>query len=100
MLPVVCFNECLDCIATTVAETVNNSQARVYPNPAKDIIIIESPFEKWKIVIKDLLGRTITSVGMNYTPQQRIDISELPSGMYKVEIWSDTMVESILQFVK
>lgn len=100
VLPVVCFNECLDCIATTVSETVNNSQARVYPNPAKDIIIIESPFEKWKIVIKDMLGRTITSVGMNYTPQQRIDISELPSGMYKVEIWSDTMVESILQFVK
>ena len=100
VLPVVCFNECVDCIATTVAETVNNSQARLYPNPANDIIIIESPFEQWMIEIKDILGRTITSVGTNYTPQQRIDISELPSGMYRVEIRSDNTIQSILQFVK
>lgn len=100
VLPVVCFNECSDCIATNVAETAHHSQTRLYPNPAKDILIIESPFDAWMIEIKDILGRTLSSVGTNYTPQQRMDISELPSGIYRVEIRSDNMIQSTLQFVK
>jgi hypothetical protein len=57
-----------------------------YPNPAKDILNIESRQKQLEtITIVDLLGKTVRSATIT-DMQARIDLSPLANGLYLVKI--------------
>lgn len=83
---------------TNSAYDVLPSNINVYPNPAEDFLIIESSefeVEKMAIRVYDLSGNlTLEQIG-----EQKIDISELPSGVYVMTIYSNQGTYRV-QFVK
>ncbi|MBS1597576.1 MAG: IPT/TIG domain-containing protein [Bacteroidetes bacterium] len=68
-------------------------QIRVYPNPANGFVVVEHPSVNTNSQIKliDLTGRIIQTVqvGPN-TAQTRLDIANVPHGIYKIS-WTDSV---------
>ncbi|MBQ8222845.1 MAG: T9SS type A sorting domain-containing protein [Bacteroidales bacterium] len=71
-----------------VNEINNNSNIKIYPNPAEGIINIELGKEiKGKIVITNQLGQTVKEVKIN-DDRMTLNIDELTSGIYFVNVMS------------
>ncbi|WP_160138509.1 T9SS type A sorting domain-containing protein [Chryseobacterium sp. c4a] len=88
---------------TSVTSTLATSEIKneknvvsVYPNPAKDILHINSSTEVNKVVIYDAAGRVITSMG---TKENAVNISELPKGNYVIKLFLKDKV-SVEKFIK
>jgi hypothetical protein len=63
----------------------------IYPNPARERIMIEAPFEameKARVTIYDMMGRRITESTVAIEASQPIsyDVSNLESGMYLLSV--------------
>ena len=54
----------------------------IYPNPANDVIYIETEFEIEEISIYDIYGRRQIAV----TPSRQVDVADLNSGIYFIKI--------------
>ena len=74
----------------------------VSPNPAKDLLVIETPNANMDITIRDVQGRIIYS----HQPETRnpkseiiINVSLFPQGIYFVEL-SDGIEQQVKKFVK
>lgn len=65
----------------------DKSDIKIYPNPTKGIVIIESDEKIDGITIRNILGQTI-----KYTIKSKIDISNHPSGIYFVEVYFEKEV--------
>lgn len=79
-------------VATSVGNVIANSkELKVYPNPAKDYLLIEHPMSSKEASIRwiDISGQTmkITSVARNITKTD-VNTKNLSAGIYTV-IWSD-----------
>jgi hypothetical protein len=75
----------------TITEPLCNkidNKTIVYPNPTKGIINIEGIDKNSKVTVKDILGKTIFSAHEN-----RIDISQYPTGIYSVEILNNNSLQ-------
>jgi subtilisin-like proprotein convertase family protein len=69
----------------------NRQDIIVYPNPARDYIIIEHPRSSVasQIKILDMMGRLVLSTNADkYSSKTRIDLKGLSRGSYKI-MWSD-----------
>jgi len=73
------------------------SQIKLYPNPATDYFRI-SNIEKANVVISDVTGKRIMSIN-DVTGDSNINVSELNSGIYFVNIKNENSNETI-KFVK
>jgi len=82
---------------TSVVEDMSQPHYKIYPNPAKDMIEIES-LPNSVIIISDLLGNVVLSVSSE-SSLSHINIEALPVGVYSVIIKSQTHHE-IYKFVK
>ncbi|MDR0686470.1 MAG: T9SS type A sorting domain-containing protein [Dysgonamonadaceae bacterium] len=70
----------------TAVRSVNASfEYKVYPNPVRDILFVESEVAIEKIEITDLSGRTVI-VKRPVGTSAKIDVSELANGVYFVAI--------------
>jgi hypothetical protein len=66
-----------------------NSSMRIYPNPAGDYITVNlEPSKGSEILIYNALGEKIISVGTGRDLSVRVNISDLPKGMYIVKVGS------------
>jgi len=84
--------------ALSVADYNNTLGFSVYPNPVKDILTIQNP-EKHsldKITITDLTGKKVKEQTSNLT---LIDVSQLPQGMYLLQMTSEGK-KSVTKFIK
>jgi hypothetical protein len=74
---------------------------KLYPNPAHDLLIIESALTAQTsfITITSVLGEKIMTCELN-TKQQRIDISSLPKGVYFISIGSAKEKNRTVRFIK
>jgi plastocyanin len=81
------------------ATSVDNQTAvkAIYPNPANDFITVTlkpsegfEPSEGSAIQIYNTLGEIVLSVGTGRDLSERIDISNLPTGLYYIKIGSET----------
>ncbi|MCD1117228.1 M28 family peptidase [Chryseobacterium turcicum] len=79
-------------VATSVLGTHESSQnklesIKIYPNPAKDILNIETPKEikNFSFEIKDMNGRLIST----YENETTINVSKLSNGVYLCTVKSD-----------
>ncbi len=59
---------------------------KVYPNPVKEVLIIESPVALQKVVIFSVLGRKLLEVTEQFN---EVSIATLPSGLLLVEVQTE-----------
>ena len=73
----------------------------LYPNPAKDYVLINglSANDKSTIIISDALGKTVAVYNSNKASQYKIDVSKLVAGVYYVQIQTSHSSET-LKFIK
>lgn len=72
------------CSDNTDITEILQSQIKLYPNPAEDVIQIESPQEIDAIQIYDLQGRLVKSEELN--GRTSLNVSDLDAGLYIIEI--------------
>lgn len=73
---------------TAVAEAENDIQLNVFPNPAKDVVILESRrASPLTYRLMDCMGRVLQTSVFNHTAT--IDLTALPAGMYYVQVVED-----------
>ena len=75
----------------------NTKNFTVYPNPAKNTLFIKNNFDTKidRLVITDIMGRVVHTNGSF----ESIDMSDLQSGMYNLQIMSGKS-QSVFKFVK
>lgn len=64
----------------------------LYPNPAKDFIIIESKSgftEKAEVKITDISGKLIKKQTVDLAKQERINVSNLTSQIYFINVYNE-----------
>ena len=70
--------------------TIAQDVISVYPNPAKDVINVNSSINSFNSVsIVDLNGRVVKSLNFNAVTEAQINISDLASGIYVMNINSE-----------
>ena len=63
-------------------EEITANSLNIYPNPANDVLKIETEYEINEIAIYDIYGRRQVAV----TPSRQIDVADLTSGVYFIKI--------------
>ena len=74
----------------------------VYPNPAKEVVQItlqNSTETMSKVVIYDIIGKAIKTISVNNSQQTTINVSNLASGVYMIEITTDSNLKQIRKFI-
>lgn len=70
--------------------TLTTNEISVYPNPATDIININSSLNSFNSVsVVDLNGRVVKSMNFNTVTEAQINISDLANGVYIMNITSE-----------
>ena len=74
-----------------INEAIDNSFLTIYPNPANDYLMINTQsINNDEIQIFNAFGQNVMIVeSLHNVPQQRIDISQLPAGIYFIRISND-----------
>lgn len=75
----------------SVKENLVASQFSVYPNPANNVVNITNGENMMvnKVVVTDLNGRTVKNVSFDNVSNVQVNVSDLASGMYIMNITSD-----------
>lgn len=84
-------------ITNTNSEILNSFGVEIYPNPANDQLFIKKSGNNIRhIQISDLNGRVKMShyLKQNFNEIETIDISKLITGIYQIEIFSPTGIET------
>lgn len=69
-------------------ETNRQVSARIYPNPVKNLLKVESEVRFDSFLFLDLQGRAVMS-GALHSENHSIDVSGLKAGVYVMQLWSD-----------
>lgn len=80
---------------------LNKINLSVYPNPANEMIIVESEMinKKTEIKIVDLLGKTLI-YNLSLTTHNLIDVSGLKSGIYFLQVFEEGNLVGVQKVVK
>ena len=84
-----------DCDALSLNEEIINQSISLYPNPANDIITIQSDSTITSIILYDVLGKLVNQYFAN-----EIDISNLSKGMYFFQITTETGAIANIKLLK
>ena len=69
-------------------------QIKLYPNPVIDVVTITTNLDVMsKVTIADMLGRTLSTTSVNDI-EAKIDLSNLPTGTYLVQVAIDSTVKT------
>ncbi|HET6227913.1 MAG TPA: zinc-dependent metalloprotease [Bacteroidia bacterium] len=85
-------------VPTTIKEQAAANSVAIYPNPSSGIFTVESlSNELLQIQVYDFIGQLVykTENG-NATNKKEIDLSELPNGMYSIQILNGSIFSSSL----
>jgi hypothetical protein len=77
-------------LTTDVEENKNTIEVNIYPNPTKSIINIstENIVDKTNLTITNILGESIFTKNYSSLKNEKIEINNLPSGLYLINITS------------
>ena len=77
----------------SVAEVQEDNKVNIYPNPVQDKIIIElSAVSRYIISLCNMLGQQVMKTEFTATKTE-LDVSELPKGVYFVQVSNDQFKE-------
>lgn len=79
--------------ANLAIDEVSKSAVKIYPNPVKNELNISGLNQKQQFTIISADGKNVRSG--NFVPQQTINVSELPKGVYLIKLQNQT-----LKFIK
>jgi len=81
------------------AEVRQDSQIKIYPNPASGTITVENPEAIKKISLIDATGKVLEEILVNDLKQVSMDLSSRPMGLYTLKIVtaSQTKMEQIIK---
>lgn len=91
-----------EAVLTNTSELLEDSEVVVYPNPSNDYINIEvnaADVDINSIGIFDISGRLIQVINTDYD-RTRIDVAELPEGLYHLKMISKKGLVATKSFVK
>ncbi|MDD2199376.1 MAG: T9SS type A sorting domain-containing protein, partial [Bacteroidales bacterium] len=74
-----------DIIESTGIGVINGEEVRIYPNPASEMLYIDTPFEFDRVSITDISGKVVLEQTNNNTVSG-INISSLAAGSYFIKI--------------
>lgn len=77
---------------TGLQKIYNNRNLTVYPNPANQFLNIEHDVKISDIRIVNIFGSTISIVNLGGSPLCKLDVQQLPTGIYILEIQTDNKV--------
>jgi len=81
-------------------ETAENSDIRIYPNPASDKVTIDlQNTTATEICLMDIYGKTVVRKAVN-GQSEVIDLGSLAKGMYFVQIRNNSKVEATQKLIK
>ncbi len=91
-----------DNLLTNVDNVLTGSEAifSVYPNPAKNLVQIESDLALVNVLVYDILGQPVMNVPLNGDRNKTLDISGLAIGVYNILVKSDTGKLSASKIIK
>ncbi|MEJ5265203.1 MAG: endo-1,4-beta-xylanase [Bacteroidales bacterium] len=78
----------------TGIRNISTDAHNIFPNPAKDLITINSGATVEKLVIVDAIGRIVLTKKGGYGNNMTIDVSGLPSGIYFVKLYAQGQMET------
>ncbi len=80
----------------TSSETLTNSKLKIYPNPAKDKLTVESTEKINFVEILDITGKLILKSSIRKGASlQSININTLDKGIYFIKINNDTLIKFV-----
>ncbi len=85
--------------STGIAHTWTGNEPKIYPNPVKDILVIEGVEKGTKIQLKDVIGRTIidqTSIGET----TNLNTASLVPGSYMLLLYTQNGNSMVVKIVK
>lgn len=77
------------CNATGIS-TVNDRAVTLFPNPTSGILEVSSQGKIHNIVVRDIAGKVVIRQYENGTQLTRVDLLSLQSGMYLIEVSSES----------
>jgi photosystem II stability/assembly factor-like uncharacterized protein len=83
-------------VLSTIGITENSLSSKVYPNPVKDVLSIESSKNISKIAVQSLDGKEVSA----YRVDSKINVSNLNAGIYFLVITSENGEVSKMKFIK
>ena len=85
----------------TSTEDMTDHQLLVYPNPASGKVNVEADVRISKIVLTDIIGNTIKTIGVD-AMQTGIDVQHLDTGIYFIRIYmaDEDVITRRLQIVR
>jgi hypothetical protein len=88
-------------VSKTSMDAINESNIRVYPNPADKTLIIELPVlsGNTQVNIYNNEGRLMLSQKL-YNKTNKVDISDFKAGIYLIRVQSDDGKVSTVKIVK
>jgi len=84
--------DCVD-VGVGINELANNIS--VYPNPAKDFVMVEASQDIRSIKVTNYMGQVVNAVKAVEMTQYRINTSDLSSGVYFVEVETAAGIEKV-----
>ena len=101
----------LPCVGIMVIEDLTDStqvgvqthatvRANVYPNPSSEWVNIESEIPVQKIVMYDLNGRLVKAINLSATNRYQLNMNDLPSGFYMMQLTFDNQRTQNLKIIK
>ena len=89
-----CFSYFVDTSTVLVEENSTKEGIKIFPNPAKDYVVIEGCINQ-NIILYDFLGRTIFSKIIN-TDSEKINLNDFVPGMYFCKIGTDNNLKKFV----
>ncbi|MEI6696669.1 MAG: T9SS type A sorting domain-containing protein [Bacteroidota bacterium] len=80
-----------------IAEANSNLSVEIYPNPVQDVLIINTNLQSYHLKIMDALGKLVIGKTL-HTYENKIDVSNLKTGLYFVQLTdaSNTITKKIV----
>lgn len=76
-----------DCNTTLSIEEENKNTIQLYPNPSSSVITVENDNVIESVTVIDLQGKNVIQMPGSST-EMRVDITQLPAGIYLIEVES------------
>ncbi len=68
-------------------ESKEKEQLKLYPNPSDGVVTISSLFEKdSKLLVYNVTGRLVKTVSLVASAEQQVDLNELQTGVYLLQV--------------
>jgi hypothetical protein len=93
---------CLDNITLSASVSIQELAQNTFsffPNPTNNVLNIKSENAIEQLSITDMSGRTIKTINSNNTKQTSIDVADLTSGIYFIQVFSNG-VPQVQKFIK